>query len=117
MHNTALEGALGSALKARAYPSTPDGRYFIVAGRLWRATNPAVPEERRQQLVGELMHARRAVRDAKRDKGDLKAARERVNAAKIALGERGPVWWQDGAPDYNRHMAKNTPYAEWAAAL
>ncbi len=118
LHNTAPESAFGAAvLKARAYPSTPDGRYFIVAGRLWRATNPALPEERRQQLVAELMHARRAVHDTKRDKGDLKAARERVNTAKIALGERGPVWWQDGAPDYNRHMAKNTPYAEWAAAL
>lgn len=41
------------------------------------------------------------------------AARRRVDAAKIALGERGPVWWTDGAPDLNRRMAKNTPYADW----
>jgi len=33
------------------------------------------------------------------------------------LGERGPVWWADGTPDYNRHLAKNTPYAEWYAGL
>jgi HAD superfamily hydrolase (TIGR01549 family) len=25
-----------------------------------------------------------------------------------ALGERGPVWWYDGAPDLNHRMAKNT---------
>lgn len=24
--------------------------------------------------------------------------------------ERGPVWWSDGSPDYNRHKAINTPY-------
>ncbi len=59
------------------------------------------------------MDARRAVRDAKGDDAKLKQARARVDAAKVALGERGPVWWQDGAPDYNRHMAKNTPYSDW----
>ncbi len=59
------------------------------------------------------MDARRAVRDAKGDEEALKSARKRVDAAKVALGERGPVWWDDGAPDYNRHMARNTPYAQW----
>ncbi len=59
------------------------------------------------------MDARRAVRDAKGDAPKLEQARARVDAAKSALGERGPVWWDDGAPDYNRHMAENTPYAEW----
>ena len=43
--------------------------------------------------------------------------RFRVDAAKHALGERGPVWWTDGAPDWNRHLAKNTPYASWWASL
>lgn len=47
----------------------------------------------------------------------LSEARSRVNAAKVALGERGPVWWSDGAPDYNRRMAANTPYADWFAVL
>ena len=42
-----------------------------------------------------------------------KEARKKVDAAKRGLGERGPVWWTDGAPDYNRHMAVNTPYREW----
>jgi len=60
------------------------------------------------------MDARRAVAAAKRaqDAAAESAARAKVDAAKIALGERGPVWWDDGAPDYNRHLVKNTPYAE-----
>ena len=87
----------------------------MVRGRLWRATNPALPEDERQSLVNALMDARRAVRDAGDDASAEKAARARVHKAKVALGERGPVWWDDGAPDLNRHMAKNTPYAEWWA--
>jgi hypothetical protein len=27
------------------------------------------------------------------------------------------VWWRDGAPDYNRRMARNTPYRGWFEAL
>lgn len=94
---------------------TPDGRYLVVRGRLWRRANPHITATVRSRLVHELMDARRAVRDALRadDAGALRDARARVNAAKVALGERGPVWWTDGAPDYNRHFAKNTPYAEW----
>ena len=81
-------------------------------GRLWRASNPSLPEDERQRLVNELMNARRAVRDAEDGSEAMKEARRRVNAAKVALGERGPVWWTDGAPDYNRKMVENTPYAE-----
>jgi len=25
----------------------------------------------------------------------------------LAVGERGPVWWTDGAPDLNRHLVHN----------
>jgi len=25
----------------KAYPQTPDGRYFVAKGRLWRKTDPA----------------------------------------------------------------------------
>ena len=35
----------------------------------------------------------------------------------VALGERGPPWWDDGAPDYNRRMAVNTPYRAWFEGL
>ena len=99
------------------YPVTPDGRYFVVRGRLWRCANPHLPEAERQRLVRELMAARRAMGAARRQ-GDLPAlaqARAAVDAAKVALGERGPVWWNDGAPDYNRRLVKNTPYAGWHA--
>ena len=95
---------------------TPDGRYIVVRGRLWRASNPALPEAERQALVNKLMDARRAVRDAKDDPVAMKAARAQVRAAKVALGERGPVWWQDGAPDENRTLAKNSSYADWWAS-
>lgn len=101
------------------YPVTPDGRYFVVRGRLWRCSNPALPEAERSRHVAALMDARRAVAQARRG-GDAVAereARERVDAAKHALGERGAPWWDDGAPDYNRRMAKNTPYRAWFEGL
>ncbi|WP_119153363.1 hypothetical protein [Caldimonas tepidiphila] len=101
------------------HPVTPDGRYFVVRGRLWRCADPALPEDRRRELVGELMRARAEVGRALRD-GDREAerrARAKVQEAKVALGERGPVWWTDGAPDYNRRLARNTPYRDWFDAL
>ena len=81
-------------------------------GRLWRTSNPALSDEARESLVKDLMAARRDVGTAKRagDAAAEKSARARVHEAKVALGERGPVWWDDGAPDYNRHLVKNTPY-------
>ncbi|MCT2557446.1 hypothetical protein N0B51_00480 [Tsuneonella sp. YG55] len=82
-------------------------------GRLWRATDPGLAEEVRLRLVQDLMAARRAVRAARGDAEATRAARARGDAAKVALGERGTVWWDDGAPDYDRRMAKNTPYADW----
>ncbi len=98
-------------------PVTPDGRYFEVRGRLWRCTNPTLDPDLRDSLTRELMSARRAKGVAMRagDVDGREAASQRVDAAKVALGERGPVWWSDGAPDYNRRMARTTPYAEWFA--
>ncbi len=102
-----------------AYPVTPDGRYFVVRGRLWRRTNPGLSTEIREVEVRRLMTARRAVRSAlgAHDADALKSARRAVQDAKVALGERGPPWWADGAPDFNRHMAHTTPYAAWFATL
>ncbi len=101
------------------HPVTPDGRYFVVRGRLWRCTDPALDPAARAALTRELMAARRAKGAALRvaDAAAGEAARQRIDAAKRALGERGPAWWTDGAPDYNRHMARSTPYAAWFAAL
>ena len=75
---------------------TPDGRYVIIDGRRWRATDPSLPEAERRRLVSELMRARRDVGGALRA-GDEEAEREaraRVNRAKVALGERGDKWWE-----------------------
>ena len=85
-------------------------------GRLWRATNPNLSNAERTSLVHDLAAARRDVKSALRHPDDparLATARNAVNVAKIALGERGSPWWTDGAKDFNRHMVKNTPYAQW----
>lgn len=74
---------------ARPQPEkTDDGRWIIVGGRRWRATDPTIPDELKNELVRELMRARRAIKS-----GDL-TARARVHAAKTALGERGEPWWE-----------------------
>ncbi|WP_249133604.1 hypothetical protein [Bradyrhizobium sp. AUGA SZCCT0182] len=79
--------------------------------------NPALDEAERAGLVRRLMAARRAVREAKKDADrDAEATAHRaVDEVKRALGERGPAWWGDDSPDLNRHMAKNTAYADWYA--
>src|SRR5690625_1679025 len=88
---------------------------MVVHGRLWRAANPHLSPREPETLVGELMAARRRVKAAMaaNDPAALAAARSSVNAAKVSLGERGPVWWLDGAKDFNRCLVKNTPYREW----
>ncbi|MDP5280080.1 hypothetical protein Q9Q95_14205 [Sphingomonas sp. DG1-23] len=104
---------------AGGHPITPDGRYFVVRGRLWRMTNPALAPRDRETLTKTLMAARRAVCTALRNEDPASEAEARadVDRAKRALGERGPVWWDDGAPDLNRRLARNTVYAAWFAAL
>lgn len=67
---------------------TADGRYLVIDGRRWRASDPHIPDKLRQELVSELMSARREVRR------DPDAARPRVQDAKVALGERGCPWWE-----------------------
>ena len=61
------------------------------------------------------MDARREIKAAGRvqDQKRISEARSVVQSTKVALGERGPVWWTDGAKDFNRHLVKNTPYASW----
>jgi hypothetical protein len=68
---------------------TPDGHHIVVDGRRWRATDPSIPDTFRQELVDELMAARRAVKTDEQD------ARRRVQDAKTALGERGEPWWEE----------------------
>ena len=98
------------------YPRTPDGRYFVSKGVLWRCTDPSLPDAERRAQVKALMKARNAVRLAK-TQAEERAARAAVHEAKVALGERGPVWWDDGMEPVDRRAPKNTPYAEWWASL
>jgi hypothetical protein len=92
---------------------------MVVRGRLWRIANPNLSPQERETLVSALMAARRQVKAAMaaHDPVALSEARSSVNAAKISLGERGPVWWHDGAKDFNRCLVKNTPYREWHEQL
>jgi hypothetical protein len=101
------------------HPVTPDGRYFVVHGKLWRMSDPGLDPRERSRLVKGLMDARRAVKQAKaaNDQDAEAAAHRLVDEAKCGLGERGPVWWKDDAPDFNRHAVKNSPYAEWYVAF
>jgi hypothetical protein len=87
---------------------------MVIRGRLWRLSNPFLDPAEHGKLVRDLMSARRAVREAT-SSPERMAARQRVDAAKRALGERGAVWWDDGAPDYNRRLVSDTPYAVWFA--
>jgi hypothetical protein len=94
------DGQHGGRSRAPHHPVTADGRYFVVRGRLWRMWNPALEPIEREKLVKQLMAARRAVAAAKRadDHWAEFDAQAAVNRTKRALGERGPVWWEDGAP-------------------
>ncbi len=79
---------------------TDDGHHVIIDGRRWRATDPAIPESFRQELVEELMSARRAVKTGESD------ARRRVHDAKTALGERGAPWWDErSGADFDERIA------------
>lgn len=75
---------------------TPDGHHVVIDGRRWRATDPLIPEAVATQLRHQLMDARRAVGAALRakDKDAEAAARQNVQRAKVALGERGTPWWE-----------------------
>jgi hypothetical protein len=100
-------------------PTTPDGRYLVVRGRLWRASDPGLDAAERERLVQELMRLRNRIGQAKRrgDRDEEQAARRHLHEVKVALGERGPPWWTDGAPDHDRHLVHNTPYRGWFESL
>jgi hypothetical protein len=87
------------------YPVTPDGRYFVARGRLWRCTNPFLPPETKEYLIKELMQARRAKGKALRkvDEAGREAARQRVDEANHKLGERAAVvdGWNPGLEPFH----------------
>lgn len=84
---------------SRPVGRTDDGRHIVVGGRRWRATDPSIPERFRKELVSELMAARRAVKASQTNPDELEVARQRVNRAKVALGERGEPWWEQATDD------------------
>lgn len=87
---------------------TPDGRYLVVDGRRWRASDPDIPEDRRAELTRTLMAWRRAVRTA-RGTEDEPAARAGIQAAKVALGERGTPWWEQDAQERRARWSAPVP--------
>ena len=86
-------------------PHTSDGRYLVAKGILKRCTNPTLDDSTRRQSVKKLMQARMA-KDS-----------DGVLTAKTTLGEAGPVWWEDDAPDYSGQHPSETPYNEWWDSL
>ena len=77
----------------RRVEHTEDGHFVVIDGRRWRATDPAIPDDRRSELQHALMAWRR---DVRRTKGteEERHSRDGVQAAKVALGERGTPWWE-----------------------
>jgi hypothetical protein len=87
---------------------TPDGRYIVVDGRRWRATDPAIPEVRRAELTRVLMAWRRDVRRT-RGTDDESTSRAGVQAAKVALGERGTPWWEQSDEQRRARWSADVP--------
>ncbi|KIN60596.1 hypothetical protein Z945_1571 [Sulfitobacter noctilucae] len=102
--------------RGKDYPRTPDGHFFVSKGRLWRCTDPSLDDSTRRAAVKALMQARRAVFQAESETA-TRAARDKVDATKRELGERGPVWWRDGSPDEGGKHPRNSIYAAWWADL
>ena len=86
-------------------PHTPDGRYLVSKGILKRCTNPGIEDDFRRKALKTLMQAR------------MRKDRDAAHEAKIALGEAGPVWWDDSSPDYSGSAPDATPYDQWWASL
>jgi len=99
--------------------TTPDGRYLVIRARLWRAGDPSLSTQDKVRYLRDLLNARRALKAAKSAGGEdaIAAARKRVAQARAGLGERGKVWWTDGAPDYHRMQVRLSPYADWFARV
>jgi hypothetical protein len=92
--------------------STDDEHYIVIKGRRWRATDPAIPDERRDELTHILMAWRREVRRA-RGTPEEAASRAGVQAAKVALGERGsPPWWEQSDDERRARWESPVPAPE-----
>lgn len=93
-------------------PLTEDGHHVVIDGRKWRGTDPEIPAERRAELQRVLMAWRREVGRVTRTRAGAEAeatARAGVQAAKVALGERGTPWWEQGAAERRRRWETEVP--------
>ncbi|MEZ0340825.1 hypothetical protein ACAG25_12670 [Mycobacterium sp. pV006] len=89
--------------------TTADGHYVVIDGKRWRATDPDIPDDRRQELVDVLMAWRRQVRRTKGTAAERRS-RDGVHAAKVALGERGdPPWWEQTAAQLRARWQADVP--------
>ncbi len=95
---------------SREVERTADGHWIVVDGRRWRAQDPLLPEDVREQLLHHLGRGRSGVRTAKAagDDDGVRAARALVQAAKTGLGERGTAWWEQSEAERRQR---------WEAAL
>ena len=84
---------------------TEDGHFIVIEGRRWRATDPSIPEDRNAELRSILMAWRRDVRST----GGAAASRAGVQAAKVALGERGTPWWEQSESERRSRWEKDIP--------
>ena len=91
---------------------TPDGRYFVSRGRLWRKSDPNLPDQERRAAIKSLMQARHSSKTVSTAQAAA-AAKSAVEEAKRRLGEIGQVWWSDGAPDETGRHPANSSYADW----
>ena len=73
--------------------TTPDGRYLVIQGRLWRAPNPALPAHAKVQCMRELLNGRRALKAAKAsgDEDAIATARKQVARAQVGQGTNRQV--------------------------
>lgn len=84
---------------------TDDGHYIVIKGRRWRATDPDIPDERNAELRSILMAWRRDVRAT----GGADSSRAGVQAAKVALGERGDPWWEQSLDERRARWEADVP--------
>ena len=89
-------------------PVTPDGRYFVVRGRLWRCTNPGLSDAERETLIRELMDARRDIGLLKRKGADVSETRAEVIEPRSRSASAGR---RDGM------TARRTTIGTWRATL
>ncbi len=79
-------------------------RYVVIKGRRWRATDPAIPQERAAELRKCLMAWRR------RAVGNPGSTHEQVQIVKEALGERGIPWWEMTMDERRARWERTLPW-------